>query len=302
MKTNRRSSLSKSLALLGLAFTALAGSSNASTFELPLWGTAGINLGNAGQASQWSILALTGGVTLADTTGSIGNPTVSGDIGVAHFGSSVTATGNAYLTGTAKIHSGGTLSKSGAATITAQIGGSANPLVDPLLDSTFTPAANAAAQAASLAPTSFSNLTASGFSLGSSINLGSGSYSLSASAATGGPIVLNLSSFTLGSGAEFTLIGTAHMAYIINVSGAFSLTNGKVLLSGGIDPGDVLFNITGTGSTVALSSSSQFNGLLLAPSRAASLSSGAKFNGTLIAGSVSVAGGAKVTKPVYVSP
>jgi len=126
----------------------------------------------------------------------------------------------------------------------------------------------------------------------------------------GGKYVMNLSSFVMGggtnggSGGTLTLNGAAGSAFVINVSGAFSLgSNAKIQLMGGLTVSDVLFNVTGSNSTFSIGGDSLFNGTLLAYN-----SSGAQrtlqitghntqINGELIAYKINLQSGAQVKKP-----
>lgn len=94
----------------------------------------------------------------------------------------------------------------------------------------------------------------------------------------GGKYVMNLTDFVLGGGgssktggAILTLNGVAGSAFVINVSRNFNIGGGaQILLTGGLTPSDVLFNIRGNnaGTTGALNfeigGDAVFNGTLLA--------------------------------------
>jgi hypothetical protein len=125
----------------------------------------------------------------------------------------------------------------------------------------------------------------------------------------GGKYVMNLSSFVMGganngNGGTLTLNGAAGSAFVLNISGAFSLGgNAKILLTGGLTVSDVLFNITGSNSTFTIGGDALFNGTLLAYN-----SSGAQrtlqitghntqINGELLAYKISLQSGAHVKKP-----
>jgi len=126
----------------------------------------------------------------------------------------------------------------------------------------------------------------------------------------GGKYVMNLSSFVMGggntnaNGGTLTLNGAAGSAFVLNISGAFSLGgNAKILLRGGLTVSDVLFNVTGSNSTFTIGGDALFNGTLLAYN-----SSGAQrtlqitghntqINGELLACKISLQSGAHVKKP-----
>ena len=119
---------------------------------------------------------------------------------------------------------------------------------------------------------------------------------------------MNLSSFVMGggngSGGTLTLNGAAGLAFVLNISGAFSLGgNAKILLTGGLTVSDVLFNITSSNSTFTIGGDALFNGTLLAHN-----SSGAQrtlqisghntqINGELPAYKINLQSGAHVKKP-----
>ena len=120
---------------------------------------------------------------------------------------------------------------------------------------------------------------------------------------------MNLSSFVMGggnngNGGTLTLNGAAGSAFVLNISGAFSLGgNAKILLTGGLTVSDVLFNITGSNSTFSIGGDALFNGTLLAYN-----SSGAQrtlqitghntqINGELLANKINLQSGAHVKKP-----
>jgi choice-of-anchor A domain-containing protein len=65
---------------------------------------------------------------------------------------------------------------------------------------------------------------------------------------------------------DLTISGGANDFYIVNVGGDVTVSNGQILLSGGITPSNVLFNFTGAGGAVNLTNaSSTLNGIFLAP-------------------------------------
>ncbi|HEY2895485.1 MAG TPA: PEP-CTERM sorting domain-containing protein [Pirellulales bacterium] len=81
--------------------------------------------------------------------------------------------------------------------------------------------------------------------------------------------VLHLTDINLNNG-NLTINGGPNDYFAINVSGKF-IVNGSanILLTGGIGPANVLFNVTGTGQDVSItgSTSSHVNGILMALSR-----------------------------------
>jgi hypothetical protein len=142
-----------------------------------------------------------------------------------------------------------------------------------------------------------------------SLNIGKNQSRIFDNTPFGGKYVMNLSSFVMGggnngNGGTLTLKGAAGSAFVLNISGAFSLGgNAKILLMGGLTVSDVLFNITGSNSTFSIGGDALFNGTLLAYN-----SSGAQrtlqitghntqINGELIAYKINLQSGAHVNKP-----
>ena len=142
-----------------------------------------------------------------------------------------------------------------------------------------------------------------------SLNIGKNQSRIFDNTPFGGKYVMNLSSFVMGggnngNGGTLTLNGAAGSAFVLNISGAFSLGgNAKILLTGGLTVSDVLFNITGSNSTFTIGGDALFNGTLLAYN-----SSGAQrtltitghntqINGELLANRILLQSGAHVKKP-----
>jgi hypothetical protein len=93
------------------------------------------------------------------------------------------------------------------------------------------------------------------------INLNSSNLTLAAGS-------YSATSFLENSGALLTIVGGPTDTFVLNVSGNYSFTKSFIKLSGGITPDNVLFNVTGTGTTATISGSeSIFFGTLLAVSR-----------------------------------
>ena len=71
--------------------------------------------------------------------------------------------------------------------------------------------------------------------------------------------------------ANLTLVGSSTDTFLINVTSPtalFVLNGVKVILSGGLTPNHVIFNLPGTGGTVQVyKQTSGLNGTLLAPQR-----------------------------------
>jgi hypothetical protein len=139
--------------------------------------------------------------------------------------------------------------------------------------------------AALMASADFSAMAATQSVPGGAIN---GTSTISS---TGGTNVIVLNSVNLGNGQTLTLHGSATDQFIINVSGNFVLNSGKILLTGGLTPDDVVFNITSSGNAVStsggLGNESIINGIVLAPNSGIAMAPGLII-GELIAGGATV--------------
>ena len=91
----------------------------------------------------------------------------------------------------------------------------------------------------------------------------------------------------------------ANVNYVINISHNMMLSAGaKIVLSGGLKPQNVLFNVDNTGANVTLSGNSKLNGILLARNRTVNLTGGSTVNGSVIASRVTLSGGSQVNHPL----
>lgn len=279
----------------------------------------GVNLGAAGETTDWALFALSGGITITDTvsrtfdsnlypTGPYnGNPTVRGNVGVA--ANSITLSGTTKVQGTAWVKTGGSLRKSGTAAINGNGGlalqGGAN---DALTDAAKNDAIAASAQAASLA----NNTSGVNFVDWMSMGFVNQNTDLSLIDTVGGShVVLDLSQFVLTGGATFTLQGTAATTFVINVDNKFSLVGGKIVLAGGLLPEGVLFNVLNSGPDISLASGAEFGGILLAPGRTVNITGASKVGtstlggapgGSIVAAKVNLSGGSTVNHLPFVSP
>jgi hypothetical protein len=123
---------------------------------------------------------------------------------------------------------------------------------------------------------------------------------------TGGPgetVTVNLRSFVLAGHSEVSLEGTATTKFIINVRKQFSLTQAsQVVLSGGLEWDDVIFQINGKGSTVRLSKRAVLDGILVADHRTVRLSGHSIVYGQVMAKRIKIRDAAKIIEPPIVSP
>jgi hypothetical protein len=99
----------------------------------------------------------------------------------------------------------------------------------------------------------------------------------------GGLNVLNINNLSL-TGQTLTLSGPAGTQFLINDSGSLSLNAGNIVLTGGLTPSDVVFNLGGPSpGSVNLSNGSLLNGIVVDSGGNISLT-GSQVNGELIGG------------------
>jgi hypothetical protein len=109
-----------------------------------------------------------------------------------------------------------------------------------------------------------------------------------------GQIYLQLQNFVLGSSNTITLGGNASTYYVLTVSNQFSLSGqSRIVLSGGITPSHVLYNVLGTGNA-SVGGSSIFKGILLANQRNVTLSSQSITTGEVVGNKVTINGNAQL--------
>jgi hypothetical protein len=114
--------------------------------------------------------------------------------------------------------------------------------------------------------------------------------------------VLNLTNFVLIHG-TLTLEGTTGTMITINVRNRFSLLHSsKVVLSGGLQPSDVIFNILGRGREVVIRRRSSLTGTLQAPHRTVRMQNHSIVFGYVMAKRIILRGGSKIIPPPIVSP
>ena len=224
---------------------------------------------------------------------------VDGNIALAGVYSTLTVSGRTSINGDRYEQTTSTESINSTGTITGSRFSS--PTINSQLNGGVTSLKNVSIAAAGLSATPGSP---------TSLNIGKNQSRIFDNTAFGGKYVMNLSSFVMGGGSTsanggtLTLNGAAGSAFVLNISGAFSLGgNAKILLTGGLTVSDVLFNVTGSNSTFSIGGNALFNGTLLAYN-----SSGAQrtltiighdtlINGELIANKINLQSGAHVKKP-----
>lgn len=215
------------------------------------------------------------------------NTFVQGDFGGAGNGN-ITMTDDSTVNGDAYYRSNGTLTDAPGATITGSLFNHQNSLLDNSVRE-----AMAASDAAAALPSTRSL---------SEIN-GEGTQNIVLSGAPGETVVLNLRTFQLNGDSTLTLQGSANTTYIINVKNQFSLGgNARIILAGGLDWNDVLFNVRGKGAEVRLSGNSRLDGVLMANRRTVRLRDQAIIRGEVLGGRFVFQGTSQVIHPPVVSP
>jgi hypothetical protein len=100
-----------------------------------------------------------------------------------------------------------------------------------------------------------------------------------------------------------TLQGTAGTAFIINIRNQFSLSrSAKIVLSGGLTPSDVVFDVLGRGSDIVIRGKSELTGTLQAVYRTAEITRNSVVTGDVIAREIKLSGGGNIIPPPVVSP
>ena len=224
---------------------------------------------------------------------------VDGNIALAGIYSTLTVAGRTSINGDRYEQTTSTETSNSTGTITGSRFSS--PTINSQLNGGVTSLKKVSHDAAALTATAGSP---------TSLNIGKNQSRIFDNTPFGGKYVMNLSSFVMGGGSNnanggtLTLKGAAGSAFVLNISGAFSLGgNAKILLTGGLTVSDVLFNVTGSNSTFSIGGNALFNGTLLAYN-----SSGAQrtltitghdtlINGELIANKINLQSGAHVKKP-----
>jgi hypothetical protein len=261
----------------------------------------GLDLGFAGRTHRWSIFTYGSGTssspfTALDVSGS--NSDVDSDVALAGSYSRLNVSNYGDVSGDRYEQTTSSETKSG----NGFIGGSRISNVSPT--NSLLNGGVAALQTVS------NNAFLLGVTSGSPTNINlSGSSMTINNNPFGGKYVMKLTNFVLNNKSTLTLNGVAGSAFIINVSNNFSLANqSRIVLTGGLTPSDVLFNVRGSSGTFSIASGSLFQGTLLAYNSTSSTQrtltvSGANTltNGELIANKVVVNNGAHVKKPKKMS-
>src|SRR5271157_868233 len=166
--------------------------------------------------------------------------------------------GGSEVVGNVGVSGSTSCSFSGSGTITGTLFESAAGLCStggvhvstPVVQNFSTISANANAAVTDFS-TMTSNATPTGTGYNSSNQTINGNATITALTNPGGGFtVVGLTSVTLGSGNTLTINGTWSSQVVIDITGGLSNQSGDILLTGGIVPGDVVFNIEGTGDAL----------------------------------------------------
>jgi hypothetical protein len=199
-----------------------------------------------GQAANYAILGLNGAtINLSSGPLRVNNNVGIGNNGALNFSGGGQINGAVNYSSSATLNTGGNTISGG----THQINFSA-PQNDALA---------LASAAAALSPTqSFSSITSAKTITGS-----------------GGTNVISIAQDIHLSGGNLTLSGGPNDKFIFNIAGTMELSGDtNILLSGGVNPANVLFNFLGSGSQVQTSGNSDTVGIFLAPSRVFNINGG----------------------------
>jgi choice-of-anchor A domain-containing protein len=234
---------------------------------------------NLGQAGNFSILALTGGIDDSGPLGPDANPhSVASNVGVVTSGQKFQASGSVTYGGKVFLHSGATYNNSAPGVPQPTMGAA----VDSMLAQAKQDALNASAAATALG----ANPTATYGTINNNLSITKNSV---------GNFVFDITGINFSGGKILTLNAPAGSTYLLNISSQLVLTDGSILVAGGLSASDVLINYTGT-SDIRFSgggNSSEIDGTILAPNAHVALSPGVVV-GSVIAGSIQMSSGANV--------
>jgi hypothetical protein len=253
-----RRSVSIWVAVLGLCVAASAGGAS------PDLATLSDGQINTGSASVFAVLT-------SSSDKIKGGSVVQGNIGIDQ--GKFTLFGESDVVGDLIYHTGVTINTSGGSIHGRTYSD------DPLIDS-------ALMDAQSLSDAAWMEPVTPRYADRTSVNLDGGSLTI-----TGGAnerVVLRLTDFVLIHHSIFTLSGTATTAFIINVTQTFSLRSGSRISLVNVPVSNVLFNIRGSGSMVAIRGGSTVDGILLALNRTVRIRGASQVVGRVIANEVKI--------------
>jgi hypothetical protein len=254
---------------------------------------------NVGSDSLFTVL--TAG-QFNDTNNTFTGPSmITGNVGIGGHGNYSMSDGN--LNGDIYMNSYGSFSISGPATISGHRKGrpsnwSSNGFDGIAQDTTLSNALGdttaLSISAGMLTGTSNYTVTQGSFMQGGNINISnpSSNVTISGAGATS-PIVLSINTINLSNG-TFTLAGTATTTFILNVTGAFTINNSNIFLTGGLLASHVLFNLEGSANTqFNMQQGTTATGTFIAPNRNVDLSGG-KIYGRLVTNQLTITSGGQV--------
>jgi choice-of-anchor A domain-containing protein len=238
-----------------------------------------------GQAGQFALLALGGGIDDSGPTGPQADPyTVNGPVGVVTDGQKFQASGSVTYNGPLFLHSGVTYNSSAPGVPQPTMSSS----IDSMLAQAKQDAFSASAFALSLSPTQ---------------TLGTINNNLSITQNSVGNYVLKIDSINFSGNKNLTLSAPAGSTFVLNISQGITLTTGSILVAGGLSAANVLINYTGTADVQFSggSNTSQIFGSILAPNATVGLHPGLVV-GSVIANAITMSSGANVVPVPEVTP
>jgi choice-of-anchor A domain-containing protein len=238
-----------------------------------------------GQAGQFTLLAVGGGIDDSGPLGPQGDPfTVNGPVGVVTSGQKFQASGSVTYNGPIFLHSGVTFNSSAPGVPQPTMGSS----IDSMLAQAKQDAFAASAFALNLSPTQ---------------TFGTISNNLSITQNSVGNYVLKIDSINFSGSKSLTLSAPTGSSFVLNISSGIVLTQGSILVAGGLSAADVLINYTGT-ADVRFSgggNGSQVFGTILAPNATVGLHPGLVV-GSVIANAITMSSGADVVPVPEIAP
>lgn len=230
----------------------------------------------------WALFSLGAGVSGNSFKGA----TVNGDVGVS--GNGIISLASTTLNGNLYYGSHGSLQMSGTSVIT----GAKIHDQDAMLNNAVAAALAASGMASDLP----ANRPFTNFRLNKT-------QTATLTGAPGETVVLNLKTFALSGNATMTLNGSATTNFVINVKSKFSLLdNSRIVLAGGLNWNNVLFNIVGKGANAQIAGQSGFQGILMANQRTVQVRDQATVQGQIIANRILLSGASQITHPPVTSP
>jgi choice-of-anchor A domain-containing protein len=269
---NHNCRLLLSLCAAATALSALVAPASASVVDL-------------GQAGQFTLLALGGGIDDSGPLGPQADPfTVDGPVGVVTDGQKFQASGSVTYSGQVFLHSGVTFNSSAPGVPQPTM----NSSVDAMLIQAKQDAFAASNFALNLTPTQ---------------TLGTISNNLSITQHSVGNYVLKIDSINFSGDKALTLSAPVGSTFVLNISEGIVLTSGSIKVAGGLSAADVLINYTGT-SDVRFSgggNTSQVFGTILAPNATVGVHPGLVV-GSVIANAITMSSGADIVPVPEVVP